>query len=373
MNSAELVDMAGSDEILVVVESLKSGLLAKATNGDFDQAEYKRLRKIVLGFPNISHLLPAYLKSNRTPSEFRTWIQSKASSYAERRALINESLNPIIELIEYETSEGSLEFKRQYEEKELIGFGGFGSVFRFEHKLLKLPFAVKIFSPSFYKGGDKELERFFQEARMLFQLTHPNIIKVYDAGLIGNRPFIRMEYFQGKNLNQILNDYGVQSPLTTLILIMSIVDGLEFAHEQIGIIHRDLKPSNIMAAKPNQFRIIDFGMGIYIENDLHSRITKTGESAVNGLYNAPELVKDPKMIDKRSDIFSIGSIWYTILTGQPPAGTNVMQELKSIKGINDDYLECINKCLSNYHERYPSCVDLKIQLNELYKSTKPQN
>ena len=359
--------MPEEDDIALQIEQFKMGLISRATGGEFDQKEYSRLRKIVLGIPGVEKITPRFLKLCRTVDDFWGWIKGEAPTYAERRTIIAEALNPILEIVEYETGEGSLEFKKNYEEKEVIGSGGFGLVYLFEHRLLKLPFAVKIFAPAFYEGGEKELERLFQEARMLFKLNHPSIIKVYDAGLIGQRPFIRMEYFIGRNLNEILSEYGRLTPDKALIMIENIVSGINYAHEEVGIIHRDLKPSNIMAAAPNQFRIIDFGLGIFIENELHSRLTKTGEATISGYYNAPELVENPKLIDKRSDIYSLGAIWFTMLTGQPPAGTYLVESLQEIEGISTEYLYCVSGCLSNINQRTSSCSVLMEQIKKLKK------
>jgi serine/threonine protein kinase len=365
MKVSELDNIPPSDDVSLQIEQFKMGLIARATGGSIETAEYTRLRKIVLGLPGIEKIVPRFLKLCRTPDEFWAWIKAEAPTYAERKVIIGDALNPILEMFEYETGEGALEFKKNYEEKEVIGNGGFGLVYLFEHRLLRLPFAVKIFAPAFYEGGEKVLERFFQEARMLFRLDHRSIIKVYDAGLIGKRPFIRMEYFKGRNLNQILSDHGRINPERTLTMMKNLVSAMRHAHEDIGIIHRDLKPSNVMAAHPGQFRIIDFGLGIFIENDLHSRLTKTGESVISGYYNAPELVANPKLIDKRSDIYSLGAIWFTMLTGQPPAGTSVKESLSQINGINADYQTCIAKCLANIDLRTPDCNTLMQELEAL--------
>jgi eukaryotic-like serine/threonine-protein kinase len=365
MKVNELNDIPPSDDILLQIEQFKMGLISRATGGSIEAAEYARLRKIVLGLPGIENIVPRFLKLCRTPDEFWAWIKVQAPTYAERKVIIGDALNPILEMLEYETGEGALDFKKNYEEKEIIGNGGFGLVYLFEHRLLKLPFAVKIFAPAFYEGGEEELERFFQEARMLFQLDHPSIIKVYDAGLIGKRPFIRMEYFKGRNLNQILGEHGSINPERALIMMKNLISAMRHAHEDLGIIHRDLKPSNVMAAHPGQFRIIDFGLGIFIENDLHSRLTKTGESVISGYYNAPELVANPKLIDKRSDIYSLGAIWFTMLTGQPPAGTSIKESLSKIKGLNTAYQTCVARCLTDIDLRTPDCNILTKELNSL--------
>ena len=356
-----------NDDLAILVEQFKNGLTGYATGNqdDFENEEYKRVRKILLANSTISDLIPKFLKTCRNLNEFWAFIKAEFSTYAERRKFLSELFNPMIDRFEYEEDKGALEFTVNYEEKEVIGQGGFGQVYKYEHKLLKLPFAVKVFAPAFYKGGDKELERFFQEAKMLFQLDHPSIIRIFDAGMIGKRPFIRMEYFEGLNLNQVLMQHGILNPDRTLTMIENLVDALNHAHEDVGIIHRDLKPSNIMVARPNKFRIIDFGLGIFIENELYSRFTKTGENIINGYFNAPELIKNPKLIDKRSDIYSIGAIWFTMLIGQPPAGTTISQQLRAIDGIEESYVQCIEKCLADIDTRYESCQDLLNDISRL--------
>lgn len=367
MTVDNLPTLDNEDDLLLQIEQFKMGLVSRATGGNFDTKEYSKFRKLILLNPNLEKVVPRFLKLCRTSDEFWAWIKAEAPSYAERRVIISNEINPILEILEYENGEGALEFSKNYEEKELIGHGGFGMVYLYEHRLLKLNFAVKVFAPAFYESGgdEKELERFFQEARILFSLNHPNIIRIYDAGLIGKRPFIRMEYFEGKNLNQILQDVGTLSVEKSIIAIKSIVSAIGYAHEN-GVIHRDLKPSNIMASKPNQFRVIDFGLSIYIENELHSRLTKTGSQTISGYYNAPELVANPKLVDKRSDIYSIGAIWYTLLCNQPPAGTDFMNVL-SYRAINQNILNIIAKCLNPIETRYVSCSEL---LDELEKNSR---
>ena len=166
-------------------------------------------------------------------------------------------------------------------------------------------------------------------------------------------------------MNQILIKHGVLNPSMALSMMTALVAGMIHAHEEAGIVHRDLKPSNIMASKPNKFRIIDFGLGAFIENELHSRITKTGENVINGYYNAPELISNPKLLDKRTDIYSLGAIWYTMLTGQPPAGSSFMDNLTGIPGIRPDYIACIAACLANIDSRTESCLALFEQLKSL--------
>ena len=358
MDTTRLPVVGKSDDLLVLIEQFKIGLTIRATGGLYDDSEYQKVRKLILSNPNLDKLTPKFLRICRTVDEYWRWIKVEIGNYEGRRSFIAEQLNPLLEAIEYENGEGALEFSRNYEEKELIGNGGFGIVYKYEHRLLKLPFAVKIFAPAFYEAGsnEKELERFFQEARILFKLSHPNIIKVYDAGMLGKRPFIRMEYFDGRNLNQLLQAYGILNEPQAQTVIVNIVAGIQHAHDQ-GVIHRDLKPSNVMASKPNQFRVIDFGLGVLVENNLYSRLTVTGTQTISGYYNAPELVADPKLIDKRSDIYSIGAIWFTLLTGQPPAGTNFLSSLKAV-GTSEGTIDLISRCLNPLDTRFLNCQEI---------------
>ncbi|RZK26942.1 MAG: serine/threonine protein kinase [Flavobacterium sp.] len=365
MNTNTLPSVLTDDNLLILLETFKNGLVSRATGKGFEEEEYQRIRKIILASPRLEKLVPRFLKTCRTSSDFWQWIKHESPSYDGRRQILADQVNPMLDAIEYESGEGALEFSKNYEEQNIIGTGGFGVVYKYEHRLLKMPFAVKVFAPAFYDGGtdQRELERFFQESRILFKLNHPNIIRIYDAGLIGNRPFIRMEYFDGKNLNEVLTEFGTQSEEKSIVALKHIVSAIAHAHDN-GIIHRDLKPSNIMAAKPNQFRVIDFGLGIFIENELHSRLTKTGVQTISGYYNAPELVANPKLIDKRSDIYSLGAIWYTLLTGQPPAGSDFMSTLRPL-GISEKTIDVIKKCLNPLEMRHKDCNELLADLEKL--------
>jgi serine/threonine protein kinase len=123
-----------------------------------------------------------------------------------------------------------------------------------------------------------------------------------------------------------------------------------------------------MAASPNQFRVIDFGLGIFLENELHSRFTKTGEGTISGYCIAPELVENPRLIDKRSDVYSLGALWFTMLTGQPPAGSGIMETLKSIQGLGAEYISSISGCLANINQRTSSCEVLLKEIISIDKN-----
>ncbi|GIP59103.1 MULTISPECIES: serine/threonine-protein kinase [Paenibacillus] len=338
-----------------VIESLKEGLVLYATGNstEFNNDEYRRLRKILLSTEQLSNKLPEFIKQYRSLDEFWGYIKEVSGSYAGRRQYLGEVFNPLLD--ELET--GNAAMANDYSELEVIGSGGFGEVKRMKHNLLKMDFAFKFFSPIFANDDERNLERFFREAQILFRLNHQNIIKIYDVGLLGNKPFIRMELFEGKNLNQVLKDHGRFPINKSIDLMIELADALRHAHE-IGIVHRDIRPSNIMIARPRQVRVIDFGLGIYLENELTSRLTRTGHNIAGGHFTAPELINNPKLIDSRTDIYSLGAVWYNLITGSVPAGSKLKETLHSVEGMNDEIAEIILKCLEDIEGRYQSMQDL---------------
>ncbi|MET1171124.1 serine/threonine protein kinase [Paenibacillus amylolyticus] len=333
------------------LELLKEGLVSYATGNTagIDNEEYRRLRKILLSTEQLSNNIPEFIKRYRSLDEFWGYIKDISSSYAGRRQYLGEAFNPLLD--ELETDNAAM--TNDYLEIEVIGSGGFGEVKRMKHNLLGMDFAFKFFSPIFSRSTDS-----------ISTKSSKSIIKVYDVGLLGNKPFIRMELFEGKSLNQVMKDHG-RFPLNRSIDLMSeLADSLRYAHE-VGIVHRDIRPSNIMVARPGKVRVIDFGLGIYLENELNSRLTKTGHNIAGGHFTAPELISNPKLIDPRTDIYSLGAVWYIILTGSVPAGRKLKEILLSIEGMNEDIAEVILKCLEDPEERYQSMNELLSDLIEL--------
>lgn len=350
------IEIPKEDDVIELIEYFKNELIIYATGGssDISDSEYARIRKIIIGIPNLTDLIPEFVKKYRNKLEFWGFIKEKYSSYAERRTYLAEVFNAMVDRLE----ESNFRLIPQYESNELIGEGGFGQVYKIENDLIKMSFAIKVLNPAFANGGEGNLERFFREARILFKLHHPNIIKVYDVGMTGRIPFIKMEFFEGKDLNKVLKDHSILAPEKALVLIEEISEALDYAHNQVGVVHRDIRPSNIMVAHPNQFRIIDFGLGVFLEKELVSRITRSGENVVGGHYTAPELLENPSLLDSRSDIYSLGAVWFTVLTGRPPAGSRIKEQLSSIQGLKKGYSDMILKCLDNLDERYQNISEL---------------
>lgn len=329
-------------------------------SGNLNDKSYATIRKQLLSIDRMKDIIPEYIMKCRNLDDFWQFIKIKHSTYQGRRTYLAQTFTPVIEYFDDDLDSSKLSL--EYELGERIGGGGFGEVYKYHHKLLDMDFAVKFFSPLFPVEPEKDQIRFFQEAKMLFELNHESIISVYDIGILQNKPYIRMEYFDGKNLNEVLKEFGRLSVTKANLLIYNISKAILYAHKKV--VHRDLKPSNIMVAKPNRFKIIDFGLGIYREKQLCSRLTSVGNGVAGGLYTAPELLSNPKLVDKRSDIYSIGAIWYEVLVGRPPSGSQMKENLLEVEGVNNDYAAMIFKCLSDISLRYNDLEELTYDLSK---------
>ena len=354
MTKTELIDM---------LDEYKIGLLSKATDGTIDDKYYTQTRNSLL--ENVSkEQIPKFIRVCRTADEFRRYMQNESSSYAGRRQLIADSINRLIEYIEEHSDEEADPFLqiKQYKRVEQIGSGGFGCVFKYHNNCLDMDFAVKVYTPIFVSSKEQEdrERRFFREANMLFQLNHMNIVKIYDAGRISEGPFIRMEYIEGYDLNELQEKHSILSFENSVNVIKPILRGLEYAHKK-GIIHRDLKSSNVVfSTKEKIFKIIDFGVSAFLDTENNTKLTKTGEVVAGGTFIDPALQENPKLRDCRSDIYSIGAIWYWLLCGRAPHGSDMRSYLSNAApNLSDRQIGIVMKCLAgNLDDRYRNCGEL---------------
>ncbi len=144
---ADVVNMMNKDAIKDLIDEFKSGLIAKATNGDLDEREYKRCRDILLKVPELKEHIPSFIKSNHTARDFRSYMQGKEQHYADRRRVITEQMNSLAELLEIDTD--PFMKMQAYEKKDEIGSGGYGTVYRYHNECLDMDFAVKMYDPIF--------------------------------------------------------------------------------------------------------------------------------------------------------------------------------------------------------------------------------
>ncbi len=206
----------------------------------------------------------------------------------------------------------------QLEIQECLGRGGMGAVYKARQPRLDRLVALKILAPE--KQSDPQFaERFEREARALARLNHPNIVTVFDFGEVQGRFYLLMEFVDGLTLRQVMQA-GKISPAEALNLVPKICEALQYAHEH-GIIHRDIKPENILLDKQGRVKIADFGIA-KIAGVEAKGLSLTGARDVMGTpnYMAPEQVEKPQTVDHRADIYSLGVVFYEMLTGELPLG-----------------------------------------------------
>ncbi|MBU1426622.1 MAG: serine/threonine protein kinase [Gammaproteobacteria bacterium] len=208
----------------------------------------------------------------------------------------------------------------RYEIVGELGQGAMGVVYKATDPLIDRIVAIKTITLSLAQEEREEYEgRFYQEAKAAGRLSHPNIVTIFDVGRSGDIAYIAMEFLQGRELRDILNDEKLLPVDQVLDIVAQVALGLAYAHEH-GIIHRDVKPSNIMVLRDGHAKITDFGIARMASAAVR---TQTGMVLGSPKYMSPEQVMG-KLTDQRSDIFSLGVMLYEMLTGQPPfLGENV--------------------------------------------------
>jgi len=206
----------------------------------------------------------------------------------------------------------------QLEILELLGKGGMGAVYKARQPGLDRLVAVKVLPPEV--GQDPAFaERFTREARSLARLSHPNIVAVYDFGQASGLYFFIMEYVDGVNLRQAIRT-GSVSPKETLSIVPQICDALQFAHDE-GIVHRDIKPENVLIGKRGRVKIADFGLAKLMGQErVDGNLTGTHQVMGTLRYMAPEQMEGSREVDHRADIYSLGVVFYELLTGEVPMG-----------------------------------------------------
>jgi len=199
---------------------------------------------------------------------------------------------------------------------EMVGQGGMGVVYKAVQRNLGRTVALKVLSP--HLSADPEfVERFTREARALASLSHPNIVGIYDSGIHDHVPYLVMEYVDGTPLRKMLASKKL-TPERVLEVIPQICDALHYAHAH-GVVHRDIKPENILVDREGRVRIADFGLAKLASLD-ETRITRTGYVMGSPHYMAPEQFANSGRVDHRADIYSLGVVFYEMLTGEVPMG-----------------------------------------------------
>jgi serine/threonine protein kinase len=208
-----------------------------------------------------------------------------------------------------------------YTIKQVIGQGGMATVYLADDEKFKSPVAVKVLKKEFVHN-DNIRKRFLAEARSMFKMSHPNIIKVTDLVDDGDLVAFVMEYTEGQTLKQYLDAKGKLSDEEIKKLFVQMLDAVGYVHEQ-GLIHRDIKPSNFMISAKGNVKLLDFG--IAKNTDItSSEYTMTGTTQNMGtpMYMSPEQIKSTKDVTHQTDIYSLGVVLWQMVAGRKPYDSN---------------------------------------------------
>ena len=239
---------------------------------------------------------------------------------------------------------------------EILGQGGMGVVYKARQKSLDRVVALKVL-PEGLSRDPAFAERFTREARALAKLQHPAIVGVHEFGEVEGRYFLVMEYVDGVNLRQLMDTRSL-SAREALAIVPQICDALQYAHDN-GVVHRDIKPENVLLDRRGNVKVADFGLAKMTQRG-GADFTLTGTGQVMGTlhYMAPEQYKTPQDVDHRADIFSLGVVFYEMLTGDLPVGR--FQKPSEAAELDARLDEIVMKALERERDlRYQAAQEVK--------------
>jgi len=291
---------------------------------------------------------------------------------------------PVSEITE-DISSGSMAAEPYLVEKKIskykiieeIGRGGMGVVYKGQHETLERYVAVKTL-PARLSLDETCLKRFKDEAEILAKLHHKNIVSIYDIEKQNGVNYLIMEFVQGKTVSQLIKEHGPFSPDRAANIALDVALALEHSHSK-GVIHRDIHPGNIIIDNNGNVKVTDFGIARATEKDSRTKSGIIGTPR----YLAPERIKS-NVTDRRSDIYSIGIVFYEMLTGQTPfddeSDYRILEKHMKEKpekpsavrqGVPPEFERIILKCLEKKRDdRYSNCGELAALLKKVIISRK---
>lgn len=204
----------------------------------------------------------------------------------------------------------------RYEMQRKLGAGGMGAVYLALDTELNRLVALKILPPE--KASNPTLvKRFKAEAQAVAQLTHDNIVRVYESGEIDGYLYIALEYVKGTDVHRLVKKRGRLPVRRATEIVTQVAMALDHAFQE-GIVHRDIKPANLLITESGVVKLTDLGLARVLDENEETNITRAGTTVGTVDYMAPEQARSSKAADVRSDIYSLGCTWYHMLTGSPP-------------------------------------------------------
>ncbi|MFF2484118.1 Stk1 family PASTA domain-containing Ser/Thr kinase [Paenibacillus sp. NPDC058071] len=266
----------------------------------------------------------------------------------------------------------------RYEILTRIGGGGMALVYKAHDVLLNRNVAVKVLRQQFVHD-EEFIRRFRREAQSAASLSHPNVVSIYDVGQEDDTHYIVMEYIEGNNLNEIIQERAPLQADEAVRIALQICDALDHAHQN-SIIHRDIKPHNILIGKNGRVKVTDFGIARAVTS---STITQTGSVVGSVHYFSPEHAKGVSTGEK-SDLYSLGIVLYQMLTGKLPflgespisvALKHLQEEFEEPRVVNPHIPQSVENVIlramrKNPAERYHSAHEMLIDLDSCLKPSR---
>lgn len=249
----------------------------------------------------------------------------------------------------------------RYEVRRLLGRGGMGIVYLVSDRESNRRLALKTLLPE-YTNHKTALRRFIREVNAVRKLNHPCIVKIYDARKIDDLAFYTMDYIKGQTLRDLMRERKTFGMGSTVRILSYLCHALEHAHKYT--IHRDLSPENVMVMADGSVKLLDFGLAKV--PDIDAWMTRVGMSMGKEQYSAPEQRRDAKNVDLRADLYSLGVIFYEMLSGRlPRPGQRLTTLVPGLPQECDTFVEIA--IAQDPEKRFSSARALRKALGRIYE------
>ena len=260
-----------------------------------------------------------------------------------------------------------------------LGRGGMGMVYEAMHQGTGRHYALKTLRPT---DDREELERFRREADVAWQLSHPGIVAVHDVGAAGSVRYLVLELLEGGSLQERIAREGALPVEDALEVAVVLADALAYAHGR-GVLHRDLKPANVLFDHGGRVRLTDFGLA---RGPSGNSLTATGDLLGTPAYMAPEQARDSKRADVRSEVYGLGGVLFTMLTGRPPLEASTLHEALEalehgrrprVRELRPDVPPALDEVVAKAlardpRERFPDVSAFRAALSDLSRVSIPE-